>query len=116
MFDPETDSPEAEGVAVDDTREETAGTDGSGAADTGVCGQAEVRLSPIGRLFRFIGWWFGFTGLYATFTVCPFCGQPGCPVGMASAGAVGAFLALCMQDWRRFLGFRRGKLARGRKG
>jgi hypothetical protein len=23
------------------------------------------RMSPFGHLFRFVGWWFGFTGLYA---------------------------------------------------
>ena len=59
------------------------------------------RLSPFGHFFRFLASWFGFTGLYAAFTVCPFCGQQGCPVGIASAGTVGAFLALCFQDWKR---------------
>lgn len=49
-------------------------------------------LSPFGYLFRFAGRWFGFTGLYAAFSVCPFCGQAGCPVGVGIAGSVGAFL------------------------
>jgi hypothetical protein len=57
-------------------------------------------LSPFGRIFRFIGSWLGFAGLYSAFSVCPICGQQGCPVGIASAGAVGAFLALCVQDWK----------------
>ncbi len=61
----------------------------------------EVKLSPFGRLFRFFGAWFGFTGLYAMFSVCPFCGRQGCPVGMVTAGSVGAFLALCLQDWKK---------------
>ena len=63
------------------------------------------RLSPFGHLFRFLGWWLGFTGLYGVFAVCPFCGAPGCPVGLSTAGSVGAFLALCMQDWRRLFSF-----------
>jgi hypothetical protein len=75
----------------------------------------ERTISPFGRLFRFIGWWFGFTGLYATFAVCPFCGQQGCPVGLASAGTVGAFLALCVQDWKRFLTFMKQKLTQKKK-
>lgn len=76
---------------------------------------SERKISPFGRLFRFIGWWFGFTGLYATFAVCPFCGQQGCPVGIASAGTIGAFFALCIQDWKRFFAFLRQKLNRKEK-
>jgi hypothetical protein len=60
-----------------------------------------MKLSPFGHLFRLVASWFGFTGLYAMFSVCPFCGQQGCPVGIASAGTVGAFFALCFQDWKR---------------
>ena len=47
------------------------------------------------RLLRFLGFWLGLSGLYAAFSVCPICGQPGCPVGAAGAGllgGVGAFL------------------------
>ena len=69
-----------------------------------------LKLSPFGHLFRFIASWFGFTGLYAAFAVCPFCGQHGCPVGLASAATVGGLLALCIQDWRRLFSFIRHKL------
>lgn len=65
----------------------------------------KLKLSPFGHLFKFFGWWLGFTGLYSTFAVCPFCGQAGCPVGIATAGTVGAFLTLCVQDWKRFFSF-----------
>ncbi len=75
-------------------------------------GNAEIKMSPLGYLFRFIGWWFGLTSLYAMFAVCPFCGRQGCPVGMASAGTIGAFLSLCIQDWKRFLSFIRQKLTK----
>jgi hypothetical protein len=50
----------------------------------------------IGRLFRFLTWWLIFSGIYASSSVCPFCGQFGCPVGAGSAGIVGAFFALVM--------------------
>jgi hypothetical protein len=48
----------------------------------------------IGRLFRFFTWWLIFSGIYASSSVCPFCGQYGCPVGAGSAGLVGGFFAL----------------------
>lgn len=67
-------------------------------------------ISPFGRIFRFIAYWFGFSGLYAAFAVCPFCGRQGCPVGMASTGTVGLFFAVCVQDWKRFFAFIRQKL------
>ena len=70
------------------------------------------KMSPFGYFFRFIGWWFGLSGLYAMFSVCPFCGQQGCPVGMASAGTIGAFFALCMQDWRKLFAYIRSKVTR----
>jgi hypothetical protein len=77
-------------------------------------GSCKNRLSPFGHLFRLAGWWFGFTGLYAAFAVCPFCGRPGCPVGMASASTIGAFFALCINDWKRFFAWIRQK-RNGRK-
>jgi len=72
----------------------------------------KTRLSPFGHLFRLLASWLGFTGLYAMFAVCPFCGQQGCPVGMASAGPVGAFFALCFQDWKRLFLYIKQKLSK----
>jgi hypothetical protein len=72
--------------------------------------QGKRKMSPFGHLFRFFGWWLGFTGLYSMFAVCPFCGQQGCPVGIASAGSVGAFFALCVQDWKHLFRFLKQKL------
>jgi hypothetical protein len=51
----------------------------------------------IGRLLRFFTWWFIISGIYASSSVCPFCGQMGCPVGAASAGMVGGFFALVVE-------------------
>ena len=73
--------------------------------------QEKLKLSPFGHLFRLLASWFGFTGLYAMFAVCPFCGQQGCPVGMASAGTVGAFFALCFQDWKRLFVYIKQKIS-----
>src|SRR5208337_5627207 len=47
----------------------------------------------IGGLWRFFSWWLVFFGIYASSSVCPFCGQPGCPVGVAAAGIIGGFFA-----------------------
>jgi hypothetical protein len=74
--------------------------------------KGNLKLSPFGHLFRLLASWFGFTGLYAIFAVCPFCGQQGCPVGMASAGTVGAFFALCFQDWKRLFVYIKQKLSK----
>ena len=72
-----------------------------------------VKKHPIlGRLFRFFGLWFAFSVLYAMSAVCPFCGQVGCPVGAGSAGLVGGFFALCMQNWKAFVKFMYSKLFR----
>jgi hypothetical protein len=48
----------------------------------------------IGRCMRFLTWGLIFAGIYASSSVCPFCGQAGCPVGAASAGLVGGLFAL----------------------
>ncbi len=55
------------------------------------------------RLFLFFKWWLVFTGIYSVSSVCPFCGKVGCPVGLGSAGALGAFFALFMQNWKHLL-------------
>jgi hypothetical protein len=52
-------------------------------------------MAPV---LRFVGWWFGFAGLYAMTAACPCCGQIGCPVGASGAGVVGGILALVMQN------------------
>lgn len=52
------------------------------------------------RILRFFGCWLGFTGLYSMTSVCPFCGQHGCPVGTGGVSIIGGFLALLAQDWK----------------
>jgi len=61
------------------------------------------KLPIIGNLFRFMGLWAAFTGMYAMFSVCPFCGQVGCPIGAGSAGLVGGFFALAVNNGKQFI-------------
>jgi len=67
------------------------------AAEAGV-----LQRHPIlGHLYRFFGLWFAFSGAYVLFSAqCPFCGQPGCPVGLGGAGLVGLLGTLCCQNWK----------------
>jgi hypothetical protein len=62
----------------------------------------KLRASFLNSL-RFLGLWFGFSGLYAMFAVCPFCGRPGCPVGAGVAGVVGAAFTLLKRLMDGFL-------------
>ena len=52
------------------------------------------------RTIHFIKWWLGFTGLIAASSICPFCGRPGCPVGIGAATTMGGILSLFMQNWK----------------
>jgi hypothetical protein len=46
-----------------------------------------------GSLKRYALWFLAFFGIYASSSVCVFCGTPGCPVGAGAAALVGAFFA-----------------------
>jgi len=69
------------------------------------------KLPIIGNLFRFLGLWLAFTSVYAMFSICPFCGQVGCPVGAGSAGVIGGFFALAVQNMKNLLSFMQHKLS-----
>ena len=69
------------------------------------------KLPIIGNLFRFLGLWLAFTGVYAMFSVCPFCGQVGCPVGAGSAGVIGGFFALAVPNMKNLLSLMQHKLS-----
>ena len=66
----------------------------------------------IGRLLKFLTWWLIFAGIYASSSVCPFCGRLGCPVGGASAGIVGGLFALVIGNAKVFAGQVRRWLSR----
>jgi hypothetical protein len=75
-------------------------------SDTANCKDDKpIKLSPLGYIVKLFAKWFGFTSLYSAFSVCPFCGQPGCPVGIGSASIIGAFFALVFNDWRILIRF-----------
>ena len=65
----------------------------------------------IGRLLKFLTWWLIFTGIYASSSVCPFCGRVGCPVGGVSAGVVGGVFALVMAKGKACLNHSAGLFA-----
>jgi|GEM_PF-899963 len=56
-----------------------------------------TRGRSVAALKRFFLWWLAFAGIYAGSSVCPFCGQPNCPVGPGAAGLVGALFAAGVQ-------------------
>lgn len=55
-------------------------------------------------LAHFGGWWFSAMTLYAsTGDACPFCGRPGCPVGLFGAGFIGVIGGFFMRFLRHNL-------------
>jgi hypothetical protein len=60
-------------------------------------------------LKRYLLWFLAFFGIYASSSVCPFCGTPGCPVGVGGAAVVaGAFACLWQYGksaWEKLTGF-----------
>jgi len=72
----------------------------------------EPELQEGGRwtaLKRHVLWFLAFFCIYASSSVCPFCGTPGCPVGVGGAAVVGSvFACLCQYGksaWERLRGF-----------
>ena len=59
-----------------------------------------------GAFKRWLLWFVAFFGIYASSSICPFCGTPGCPVGAGGAVLVGGFFAVLWQYgqnfWERF--------------
>jgi len=62
-----------------------------------------------GSLKRSTLWFLAFFGIYASSSVCPFCGTPGCPVGVGGAALVGGVFACLWQygksAWEILRGF-----------
>ena len=62
-----------------------------------------------GSLKRWVLWFLAFFGIYASSSVCPFCGTTGCPVGVAGAAVVGGVFACLWQygksAWEKLRGF-----------
>jgi hypothetical protein len=60
-------------------------------------------------LKRYAVWFLAFFGIYASSSVCPFCGAPGCPVGVGGAALVGGVFACLWQYgksvWEKLRGF-----------
>jgi len=65
----------------------------------------------IGGLLRFFTWWLAFAGIYASSSVCVFCGTPGCPVGAGAAAMVGGVFGAIMAYGKMILTRLRGLVA-----
>lgn len=61
----------------------------------------------IGAFKRWLLWFLTFFGIYASSSMCPFCGTPGCPVGVGGAALVGGIFAGLWQYGHSV--FRKGK-------
>ena len=62
-----------------------------------------------GSLKRWVFWFLAFFGIYASSSVCPFCGTPGCPVGVGGAAVVGGVFTYLWRygksAWEKLTGF-----------
>ena len=70
----------------------------------------------LGSLKRWVLWFLAFFGIYASSSVCPFCGTPGCPVGVGGAVLVGGVFACLWQHGKMILTRLRGLIATLRRG
>jgi len=53
---------------------------------------------------RWLLWFLAFFGIYASSSVCPFCGTPGCPVGAGGAALVGGIFTVWWQYGKKVVG------------
>jgi hypothetical protein len=58
---------------------------------------AAAQPAAMGALKRSLLGFLAFFGIYASSSVCPFCGTPGCPVGVSGAALVGGAFAMLWQ-------------------
>lgn len=56
-------------------------------------------------------WFLAFSGIYASSSVCVFCGTPGCPVGAGGAALVGGVFACLWQYGKMILNRLKGLVA-----
>jgi hypothetical protein len=69
-------------------------------------GRVLLRKTAAAGLVRFAGWWSLFAGALALNSVCPVCGNAGCPTGIGSFGLVAAVLAFFKQyGWKGLQAF-----------
>jgi len=64
-----------------------------------------------GSLKSYALWFLAFFGIYASSSVCVFCGTPGCPVGVGGAALVGGVFACLWQYGKMILIRLRGLFA-----
>ncbi len=57
------------------------------------------------KLLRLFGWWSIFAGGITAFSICPICGQAGCPIGVGTTGIIAGLFALVKQYGTYFVKF-----------
>ena len=61
---------------------------------------SEVKISAfdkypfLSKFTKLFGWWVIFAGSFSLFSICPVCGQVGCPVGVGITGILAGVLAV----------------------
>ena len=55
-------------------------------------------------VLRALGLWAGFTVFFSSVSVCPFCGQQGCVVGLGTTALFGAVFSFFMMRSRTWAG------------
>jgi hypothetical protein len=70
-------------------------------ASESISSRKKAPFSLKGLLFRTFGWWAGFSWLYGLSAQCPFCNQPGCPVGPMATGLIGGLFSLLIRFFSR---------------
>jgi hypothetical protein len=63
-----------------------------------------IKNYPIrSKLYKFFGWWIIFAGSITIFSVCPICGQTGCPVGIGTTGILAGIFSLIKTGGKGYL-------------
>jgi hypothetical protein len=88
---------------------EAVGVQAGADAPSGTLSEPRKSESALGSLKRYVLWFLAFFGIYASSSLCPFCGTPGCPVGVGGAAVVGGVFACLWQygksAWEKLRGF-----------
>ena len=80
-------------------------------------GLPETRIGGLWTSLKHSALWFlAFFGIYASSSVCVFCGTPGCPVGAGGAALVGGIFACLWQYGKTILNRLKGLVATLRQG
>ncbi len=55
------------------------------------------------KIYKFFGWWIIFAGGMTVFSVCPICGQTGCPIGIGTTGILAGIFSLIKTGGKSYI-------------